>query len=319
MENIVVLDKKTLGSDLSFEKLEEMGKVTYYDNISKSSIKEAIKDATIVLTNKVVLNSENLEGNNNIKLIGVCATGTNNIDLEFAKKNSIAVTNVAGYSTDTVAQHTFAMLLYLYESLDYYNKYTASKEYAGSDIFTHINRPFHDLSGKTYGIIGMGSIGQKVGEIASAFGCKVIYYSTSGKNEFTKYKRVELETLLCESDIISIHCPLNDDTNNLIGSKQFKMMKETAYILNLGRGGIVNESHLAYALDNNIIKGAGIDVLSIEPIQESNPLLNINHKEKLIITPHIGWASVEARNRLLNEVVENIKAFKSGEKRNRIV
>ncbi|MEG0129026.1 D-2-hydroxyacid dehydrogenase [Clostridium sp.] len=319
MEKIIVLDKKTLGNDICFDDLESLGVVEYYENISKDQVKEAIKDATIVLTNKVVLNEENLSDNNSVKLICVCATGTNNIDLNYARKSGIAVTNVAGYSTNTVAQHTFSMLFYLLESLNYYNEYTYTGEYTRSDIFTHINRPFNELQGKTYGIIGMGSIGQKVASIASAFGCRVIYYSTSGQNSIEEYERVELNKLLTESDIVSIHCPLNDKTNNLIGINELEKMKSTAYILNLGRGGIINEKDLAYALNNNLIMGAGIDVLVHEPMLNKNPLLSVRDKNKLIVTPHIGWASVEARKRLVNEVVENIKAYLSSSERNRIV
>jgi len=238
------------------------------------------------------------------------------IDLKYARSRNITVTNVAGYSTHSVAQHTFALLFYLLESLTYYDQYVKSRKYAGSDIFTHLDRSFWELKGKTWGIIGLGTIGRTTADIARAFGCHVVYYSTSGKNRDDNYVRVELPDLLKTSDIVSIHAPLNTQTHNLIRYDELKLMKKQALLLNLGRGGIINEADLAKALDEGLIAGAGLDVLEKEPIEESNPLLHIKDGSRLIITPHIAWASIEARHTLLKEIILNIEAFLNGTARN---
>lgn len=211
------------------------------------------------------------------------------------------------------------MLFYLLEHLRYYDKYVKSGEYSKSDIFTHLGKPFWEIHGKKWGIIGLGTIGRRIAEVAESFGAKVSYYSTSGIDRKEKYPRKSLEQLLSESDIVSIHAPLNEKTKGLIGYDQLKLMKKNAILLNLGRGGIVVEEDLAKALDENLIGGAGLDVLEKEPIDENNPLLKIKNKEKLLITPHIAWTSIEARQRLVNEIVENIKAFLEGIDRNRVV
>ncbi|MCY6371686.1 D-2-hydroxyacid dehydrogenase [Clostridium ganghwense] len=316
MMKIVILDRKTLGNDIDLKLFEKFGEVEIYDVTEKEKVANRIKDKDIIITNKVVLNEENLKHASNVKLICIAATGTNNVDLEYATARNIAVTNVAGYSTNSVIQHTFAMVLYLLEHLNYYDEYTKSGEYCKSDVFTHFSKPFWELSGKTWGIIGLGEIGGGVAKIAESFGCSVIYYSTSGKNNSSNYKRKELDDLLMSSDVVSIHCPLNEKTENLITLNQLKRMKESAILINVGRGKIVNEADLAKALDEHIIAGAALDVISREPINEDNPLLNIKNKERLLITPHIAWASVEARTKLVNEIVLNIEAFLNEEKRN---
>lgn len=318
MNKIVVLDKITLGLDIDLSGLNQFGEVVSYDNIDPSEVEEAIKDAKIVLSNKVLLNKSNLENNKSVKFICICATGVNNVDLEYAREKGIVVTNVAGYSTASVTQHTFATLLYLGESLNYYNNYTQLGEYAKSPVFTHLDKYFNEIKGKTFGIIGMGNIGKNVASLATAFGATIIYYSTSGKNTNTEYKSVDLDTLLKISDIVSIHCPLNENTKYLIGYNEIKKMKPTAYLLNMGRGGIIKEEDLAKALNENLIKVAALDVFEKEPIEINNSLLNINNKEKLLLTPHIAWASVEARKKLISEVIENIKAFLNGENRNKV-
>ncbi|MDQ0150095.1 D-2-hydroxyacid dehydrogenase [Eubacterium multiforme] len=317
MKKIVVLDGKTLG-DVDYNLLKEFGELKLYDITSKDEVIERIKDANIILTNKVILNEDNLKNAKNLELICEMATGFNNIDIEYAKERGIAVTNVAGYSTNTVVQHTFATVLNLYDKISYYDNYVKSGEYSKADIFTNLDKPFHDLMGKTWGIVGLGAIGRGVAKVCEAFGVNVVYYSTSGKNNNGDYKRVDLEELLRESDIISIHAPLNDNTKNLINYENLCKMKKEAVVINMGRGPIVVDKDLARAIDEEKISGAALDVFSVEPIKEDNPLLSVKNKDRLILTPHIAWASVEARNRLFTDLLENIRAFNRGERRNRI-
>ncbi|MCI6188390.1 MAG: D-2-hydroxyacid dehydrogenase [Clostridium sp.] len=317
MKKIVVLDSKTLGN-VNFDKLKEFGEVVLYEKTKTEEVEERVKDASIILTNKVVLNKDNLKNAEKLEIICETATGFNNIDTEYAKSKNIAVTNVAGYSTPTVAQHTFATLLHLYDKIGYYDEFVKSGEYSKSGMFTNLDKPFNDIEGKKWGIVGLGNIGKKVAKIAEAFGAEIVYYSTSGKNNNSNYKRVELDELLSESDIISIHSPLNTNTQGLFNYDNLKKMKKSAVLINMGRGPIVVEKDLAKAIDENIIAGAGLDVFSVEPIPEDSPLLKIKNKEKIVMTPHIAWASIEARERLFNDLIENIKAFYRGEKRNRV-
>lgn len=315
---LVILDAKTLGNDIDLSGFSQFGEVEIFQTTKPEETLERVKDKDIVITNKVIIDKNIIDNAPNLKLICVAATGVNNIDIKYAKQRGIQVRNVAGYSTESVVQHTFAMLFYLLENLRYYDDYVKSGEYAKSDIFTHLGKPFWEVRGKTWGIIGLGTIGRKVADVASSFGANIIYYSTSGVKRKEKYPRVSLEELLKTSDIVSIHAPLNEKTKGLIGYEQIKLMKPTAYLLNLGRGGIVIEEDLAKALDENLIAGAGLDVLEKEPIAEDNPLLKIKNKEKLFITPHIAWTSIEARKTLINEIIENIKAFLEGKDRNRV-
>ncbi|MGM9979095.1 MAG: D-2-hydroxyacid dehydrogenase [Clostridium sp.] len=317
MKKIVVLDSKTLGN-VNFDKLKEFGEVVLYEKTKAEEVEERVKDASIILTNKVILNKDNLKNAEKLEIICETATGFNNIDIEYAKSKNIAVTNVAGYSTPTVAQHTFATLLHLYDKIGYYDEFVKSGEYSKSGMFTNLDKPFNDIEGKKWGIVGLGNIGKKVAKIAEAFGAEVVYYSTSGKNNNSDYKRVELDELLSESDIISIHSPLNSNTQGLFNYNNLKKMKKSAVLINMGRGPIVVEKDLAKAIDENIIAGAGLDVFSVEPMPEDSPLLKIKNKEKIVMTPHIAWASIEARERLFNDLIENIKAFYRGEKRNRV-
>lgn len=317
MKKIVVLDSKTLGN-VNFDKLKEFGEVVLYEKTKAEEVEERVKDASIILTNKVVLNKDNLKNAEKLEIICEAATGFNNIDTEYAKSKNIAVTNVAGYSTPTVAQHTFATLLHLYDKIGYYDEFVKSGEYSKSGMFTNLDKPFNDIEGKKWGIVGLGNIGKKVAKIAEAFGAEVVYYSTSGKNNNSDYKRVELDELLSESDIISIHSPLNSNTQGLFNYDNLKKMKKSAVLINMGRGPIVIEKDLAKAIDENIIAGATLDVFSVEPMPEDSPLLKIKNKEKIVMTPHIAWASIEARERLFNDLIENIKAFYRGEKRNRV-
>ena len=317
MKKIVMLDGKTLG-DISIEKLNEIGEVQYYEATDESQVVERIKDANIILTNKVVLNRNNMKDAKNLEFIAETATGFNNIDIDYAKEHKIGVANVAGYSTNAVVQHTFASALGLLDQVVYYDRYVKEGEYSKSGSFTCLNKPYYEIENKVWGIIGLGAIGNRVGKIAEAFGAEVIYYSTSGKNSSTQFKKVSFEELLEKSDIISIHAPLNENTKGLINYEALIKMKSSAILVNMGRGPIVVEKDLARAIEEEQIRGAALDVYETEPVGEDNILLSIKNKDKLLLSPHIAWASIEARERLFNEVVENIKAFYNGKDRNRV-
>ncbi|MBQ7833624.1 MAG: hydroxyacid dehydrogenase, partial [Lachnospiraceae bacterium] len=256
------------------------------------------------------MNEATLAEAEHVKLICVTATGTDNVDMEYCAGRGIAVKNVRSYSTESVVQHTFAMLFYLYEKLRFYDDYVKDGEYIKCPRFTYFGETFHELSGKTWGIVGLGEIGARVADIAKAFGCKVIYYSTSGKNSNANYERVDFDTLLEESDIVSIHAPLNEQTKHLFTYDVFEKMKESAYLLNLGRGPIVKEDDLYRALTENLIAGAGLDVLEKEPMSPDNPLFKLKDSRKILITPHIAWATTEARSRLMENVYRNIEENK---------
>ena len=305
--NIVILDRKTLGLDIDMAIFETFGNVKNYDCTKPNETIERLKEADIVITNKVVISKEVME-NTNLKLICVTATGMNNIDLESAKQKNIEVKNVAGYSSASVVQLAFSMIFKIMQKLDYYKKYVDEGNWQKSDIFTHIDKPFFELDGKKVGIIGLGDIGKNFAKKASAFDCEVMYFSTSGKNSNSEYKQVSLDELLNNSDIITIHCPLNENTKDLLNYENMKNIKDGAILLNLSRGGIINEADLAKIIDEKEIY-CGIDVASVEPILEDNPLLNVKNKDRLILTPHIAWASVEARNRLVKMVAKNIEEF----------
>jgi lactate dehydrogenase-like 2-hydroxyacid dehydrogenase len=306
--NIVFLDRKTLGDDIGLEQFEKFGKITTYDSTRTCETIQRVKDASIVVTNKVVIDKEVMD-NSDIKLICIAATGMNNIDLEYAKEKNIVVKNVAGYSTSSVAQLTFSLALQFVQKIAYYDNYVKSGGWENSDIFTNLDKPFYELDNKTWGIVGLGNIGKSVAKIAESFGCNVQFYSTSGANNDTTYNKKTLDELLRTSDIISIHSPLNEATSNLINSTNISDIKDGAIVLNLGRGGIVNELDISDAINSNADIYYGTDVVTKEPIEKSSPLLTIKNKEKLLVTPHIAWASKEARLRLLNGIEDNIKQF----------
>lgn len=306
--NIVILDAKTLGNDIDLSALEKFGKVVRYETTDPSETYERIRNATIVITNKVIISKLHMQRCPLLKLICIAATGMNNVDLDAASQIGIEVKNVAGYSTQSVVQHTFAMALYLLEKLPYYHMAVKSEAWSRSGIFTDVSRPFYEIAGKRWGIIGLGQIGKGVANVATAFGAQVSYYSTSGANKNADYPQQSLEELLSTCDIISIHAPLNDATYNLINASNLSLLKEESILLNLGRGGIVNETDLAKALDEQNIY-AGLDVVEKEPIPVDNPLLHIEAQERLLITPHIAWTSKEARVKLVEGIVENIENY----------
>lgn len=313
---IVFLETETLGDDVALSPFDSLGEVVKYPCSDPNQNAERVKDADVIIVNKVPMNEKNLHLAENLKLICITATGTNIVDFNYTNSRNITVANVKGYSTQSVVQHTFALFFYLYEKLNYYDRFVKSGDYIRSDVFSHFSEKFHELSGKTWGIIGLGEIGKGVAKIAKVFGCQVIYYSTSGRNNSTDYEQVDLDTLLQQSDVISIHAPLNNQTKDLIHEEQLRKMKKSAILLNLGRGSIVNEHALTKAIKEDWIGAAGLDVLSVEPMQADNPLIQIQDSNKLIITPHIAWATVEARQRVTQEVYKNIEAFQNGEERN---
>ncbi len=313
---IVFMETDSLGDDVDLSIFESFGEVVRYAKSDPKENAERIKDADIIVVNKIPMKEETLCKAENLKLICITATGTNIVDFAYTNARGIDVRNVKNYSTASVVQHTFALLFYVYEKLHFYDTFVKRGDYVLSDIFSVFSNKFHELYGKTWGIIGLGTIGKGVAKIAEAFGAKVVYYSTSGKNDDPIYERVNFETLLKNSDIISIHAPLNEATRGLIGEAELKLMKKSAILLNLGRGSIVQEQALADALLQGEIEAAGLDVLEVEPMVANNPLLEVQDSTKLIITPHIAWATIEARVRCVEEVFKNIEAFLKGEERN---
>lgn len=315
---IVELDRNTLGYDIDTSVLKNLGEYEQYDSDTLENNKEYIKDADVIIFNKARMNEEMLCDAPNVKMLAITATGFDNIDLEYCKKRGIAAANVKAYSTPAVAQHTFALALYVMEKIAYYDEFVKSGKYSTSGGFCNFDKQYNELEGMTWGIVGMGNIGRKVAQIAEAFGCKVIFYSASGNSTCTDYERVEFDELLARSDVLSLHCPLSDRTRGLMNMDAFKKMKKNAILVNVARGPVVVDADLADALEQGIIAGTGLDVLSVEPMEIDNPLGRIKDSCKLVITPHMAWASVEARQRCLDEVYRNIEAFMNGEVRNRL-
>jgi len=322
MENnvaLVLLDAATFGEiDLSpITSLDPRCHVypTTPDEVAGTRLAEA----TIAVSNKVLLTRELMERSQDLELICIAATGTNNVDLEAAQSLGIAVTNVPGYSTPSVVSHTFAMYFHLAHQTAYHERYTQTMQWCKSPTFTHLAMPYEELAGKTWGIVGMGAIGRGVAVTASAFGCKVIYHSTSGTNLDQPYPHVSLEELISQADVISIHCPLNSQTQNLITHRQLLRMKPNAILLNPSRGGIVHEGDLAVALDLGVIAGAGLDVMTTEPPPQDHAFWQMEHHHRLLVTPHIAGLSLQARTRLIAEVAACITNYRKGESYHRLV
>lgn len=306
---IVFLDAESLGSDADYSEFEQIGEVVKYPRTAPEDVSARIEDADVIVVNKVPVNENTISTARNLKLVCVSATGTNNLDKNYLDRQGIEWRNAAGYSTESVAQHTFAMLFYLMEGLRDYDDYVKSGDYASSSLFTHFGIPFHELGSITWGILGLGAIGRRVADIAGMFGARVIYYSASGAPAQEGYRQVDFDTLLSESDILSIHAPLNQYTENILNADSFRKMKSDAILLNLGRGPIINESDLADALNRGEIRAAGLDVLAAEPMAKDNPLFGVHDKSRLFITPHVAWAAVEARQRLMKIVAGHIKEY----------
>jgi len=305
---IVFLDAKTIGDDINLSSFDSIGDVVKYPFSTPLEVPARVQDADIIIVNKAIINEVTI-GASPVKLVCVTATGTNNLDKTYLAKRNIAWRNVADYSTSSVAQHTFSVLFYLLEKLNYYDNYVKEGKYVNDAVFTHFEEHFHEIEGMTWGIIGLGNIGRRVANIAKAFGANVIYYSPSGQPSQTGYHQVDFQTLLHSSDIISVHAPLNEHTENLINTNAFTQMKPTCIFLNMGRGQIVVEQDLFDALKQNKIAAAGLDVLCEEPMSPTNPLLAFTDSKRLLITPHIAWASIESRTKLMNIILEQVRDF----------
>lgn len=306
---IVLLDALTLGDLPLAEGLKSLGEFEIFPTTLPEQTAERLKDAQVAITNKVVIDEKIMRQCPNLKLVCITATGMNNVDLDFAGQRGIRVKNVSGYSRHSVAQATFAMLLEIFSHVHYYDRYVKGGEYARSPIFTHHGPAITELAGKRFGIVGFGNIGSKVAEIAEAFGCEIVYWSSAGVDRHDYYDRIGLEELLLTSDIVSIHAPLNEATDGLIGRDQLKIMKKSAVLVNMGRGGIVDEAALAWALDAGEISGAGLDVFAKEPMDPENPLLRVREPRRLVMSPHTAWASIEARRVLWEKVLQNVADF----------
>ena len=313
---IVVLERNSVGPDISVDCFGDFGELVTYPNTLDHQVSERVKDADIIIANKALLNEASLKDAANLKMVCEFATGYDNVDLAYCKSRGIRVTNAVDYCTDAVAQHTFAMLFYLMEHLRHYDDYVKKGEYGAQDRFSNFDLPFVELAGKTWGIIGMGNIGRRTASIARAFGCHVIFHSVSGRSSCTEYEHVTFDELLAKSDFLSLHCPLSDLTRDLIDKEALRKMKKKAILLNVARGPVVNNSDLYWALQNGEIAAAGLDVLEKEPITSDNLLGRIQDSNKLLITPHMAWATIEARTRIVTEVYQNIQAFLDGKERN---
>lgn len=307
--NIVFLDAKTVGDDIDLSKFHSLGNFSAYDFTLPEQIKDRVADADIIITNKVPINKQTVGHACKLSFVCEAATGINNLDIDYLASRNILWKNAAGYSSDAVCQHTFAMLFYLLEKLPYYDDYVKSGKYSHGTSFTHFSKTFTEIKNKTWGIIGLGAIGRQVAKVVSAFGGNVIYYSASDGPAQEGYCKVDFDTLLTKSDIISIHAPLNQYTKNLIDYDALEKMKSTCILINVGRGGIIKEDDLAKALQNNQIAACGIDVMENEPLPADHPLLEIKDSGRLLITPHMAWASIEARTKLMDISYENIKNY----------
>lgn len=303
---IVFLDAATMGTT-PLTAIESLGEFERYDNSTAEEARERARDADVAIVNKVIVDQAFLDAAPKLKLVCEAGTGMNNIDAELCSRRGVVVRNVPSYSTDAVAQHTWMLILALAGKVFYYDSHVKSGRYSRGNLHTDAANPYTGLTGKTIGIVGMGAIGQKVASIAEAFGMKVIYYSTSGTSHCTQYPSVPLETMLREADVVSIHAPLNERTAGLIDYEGLCLMKPTAFLVNTGRGGIAVEADLARAVDEGKIAGIGIDVFVKEPLPSDSPLLNTSHPERIILTPHVAWASEETRQRLADEMAGNIR------------
>ena len=307
MAKIVFLDEYSLG-DMDLTPIKELGDYVGYDRTSKEQVLEHCKGAEVVICNKTVLRAETLRALPDLRFIAIAATGMNNVDLEVAAELGIGVKNVAGYSTSSVAEATMTFALSLFKNSEYFDHYFKGGAYAATEDIFHFGRPVRQLRGSKWGIIGMGAIGREVARLASAFGCEVAYTSTSGAVRKEEYSQMGLKELLGWADVVSIHCPLTPATSGLIGEEELKMMKPTAFIINVARGGIINEEALAKALNDKVIAGAGLDVFSREPLHAS-PLYDLADSYSLVAAPHTAWASDEARKVLVQRIADNIKEY----------
>ena len=304
---IVFLDAATMG-DVSFSPISALGDLECFQTSDREEALRRVKDAEVLIINKIKVDKELVDAAPKLRLICEAATGVNNIDLEYAASKGIPVRNAVGYSTDSVVQMTFMMILSLVGRCRYFDDFVKSGEYSRSGLFTDVSKMFFELKGKRLGIIGLGNIGSRVARVGEAFGMEVSYFSTSGTSHSREYPSISLDELMSASDIVSIHAPYNERTAGLVGEAELGKMKPSAYIINMGRGGIIDESALAKAIDEGRIAGAGVDVFTSEPLPADNPLMKVRNRDRLVLTPHIGWASIEARERLVSMIADNISA-----------
>lgn len=316
---IVVLDRTSVGEDVSVEGFREFGDVVFYNNTPDDLVAERIADAEIVVANKNPINADTLQNAHGLRLICQFATGYDNVDTSYCKSRGIRVVNVRNYSTAAVVQHTLALALSVLENVPYYDSYVKSGAYAAQPRFSHYEKTYYELEQKTWGIIGMGNIGRGVAAVARALGCRVIFFSASGQSTCTEYERVDFDTLLAESDVISLHCPLSGRTRHLMDETAFVKMKKSAILVNVSRGAVVDTKALCRALETGEIRGAGLDVFETEPMRPDDCLLTLQDTGKLQMTPHMAWASIEARTRCVTETCKNIEAFLKGQERNVVV
>lgn len=313
---IVFLDALTIGRDIDLSLYEKYGELKVYETTTQEEFTDHVGDSDVIIINKLKVGRQNLPSCPNVKLVCVTATGFDNIDTEYCKENGIAVCNVVGYSTQNVAQLTLAMVLSLYCHLTEYNRSVSDGTYTKGGVANILTPVYHELYGKTWGIVGYGNIGKQVGAVAKAFGCKVIVYK---RTPIEGEECVDIDTLCRESDIISVHTPLNDGTRGLISRERIAMMKKEAILVNVARGAVCDEEAITDAILEGKIGGVGIDVYSKEPFGEDHPIAKIAGLDNVILTPHMAWGSYEARVRCCEEIALNIESFINGEKRNRIV
>jgi len=313
---IVLLDAATLGEDLDLSPLKRFGEVVAYGSTSPEDVKERLRGADFVIVNKVKLNEETVGDEPTVKLICIAATGFDNVDLEYMKKKGIGVCNVVGYSTDSVAQLTLSMVLSLATHLPEYNEYVESGKYSGGNVANKLTPVYHELAGKTWGIVGLGNIGKKVAAVAEALGCKVI---ANKRTPVDEYDCTDIDTLCKEADIITVHTPLNDGTKGLINKERIAMMKKDCIVVNVARGAVVDEEALCLAVKEGKLGGIGVDVYSKEPFGEDSPYYAVKELTNVCLTPHMAWGSYEARVRCLGDIIKSMDAFLEGKKRSRLV
>lgn len=313
--NLVILDAGTLGDDINFELFEEFGEIEMYKMTDERQVRFRVMDADVIIVNKIKLNEKTLGDAKRLKLICVTATGFDNIDLDYCRRRSIAVCNVKGYSTESVAQVTAAMALSLVNGLPQYDKYVKDYSYSKSGVQNHLSPVFHEMSSMTWGVVGLGGIGTRVADIAKSFGCNVLAFK---RRNDPLYKCVDLHRLVKESDIISVHLPLSDKTKGIISRDIISEMKKGVIFINVARGAVADEAALAEAVEDGRIGGLGIDVYSEEPMSNTSPYMSIIDRPNVIFTPHMAWGAYEARVRCMEEIKENIKAYMRGRKRNRV-
>ena len=315
MMNICVLDKSSMGIDTPFDAIYKYGNVEIYDTTTEEQLAERIKHAEVIITNKVKLNDKAISSAQKLKLICVFATGFDNIDLSSARTNKVAVCNVPGYSTDSVTLLTISTALALCSHLKEYNEYVTSGKYTESGVANRLTPVFHELRGKTWGIVGLGNIGRAVAKVAEAMGATVIAYKRSPVDD---YECIDIDELCRRSDIITLHCPLNDGTKNLINKDRIDLMKKDVVIVNEARGAVVNEADIRDAILNNRIGAFGSDVYSMEPFPQDHPFFEIKERSNVLLTPHAAWGAFESRARCLEIICQNIRSFIEGEILNRV-